>query len=459
MTRSDFIKKSLLAGAGVVTVPGLSWALAEAAPQPGGKPKASFTVTLQFNEPAYSEAGKRVFGVKLQGRQVVTGLDIFARVGANHALDLSYPDIHISDGKLHVEFTREVEFPCIAGIVIQGTTQAANQLAGVPFVRRIDCGGPASDGYEADAVGGQGLPPAGKKRAMPIQDFYQDYARANFGEAAAEALGDWFEQRDGPGLPEVSGWNVGPGVITASSKPWSEERNRFAFVDELAALRIRVKGAGNLERFDYWLNTYRAMATMAELSCLRGQLDRSMKERDYDRALAARIELAAAWSRLLSLQTAIVRTPGELGTIANLEQQTRARSGLVNAHDEALVKALGHALPPEAAFSTKYAGEARLILPTVRSLAVKGEPLRLRILALDRQPVERVVVHIRSLGNEAWRETSAAHLGRAVFRAELPAAEEDFEYWVSTVNGDGLSLVWPATAPEINQTVVVVPGS
>jgi hypothetical protein len=105
------------------------------------------------------------------------------------------------------------------------------------------------------------------------------------------------------------------------------------------------------------------------------------------------------------------------------------------------------------------ATHTRLILPTVRSLAVKGEPLRLRILALDRQPVERVVVHIRSLGNGEWREIPAAHLGRAVFRAELPEAEEDFEYWISTVSADGLSLVWPATAPEINQTVVVMPGS
>ena len=41
MTHSDFIKKSVLAGAGVVTAPGLSWALAEAEPQPGSKPKAS----------------------------------------------------------------------------------------------------------------------------------------------------------------------------------------------------------------------------------------------------------------------------------------------------------------------------------------------------------------------------------------------------------------------------------
>jgi len=40
--------------------------------------------------------------------------------------------------------------------------------------------------------------------------------------------------------------------------------------------------------------------------------------------------------------------------------------GAIHAHDEALVKALGHALPPEAEPSTAYTGPARLIVPTVR---------------------------------------------------------------------------------------------
>jgi hypothetical protein len=34
-------------------------------------PDGNYTVTLQFNEPAYSAAGKRVFGAKIQGRQVL----------------------------------------------------------------------------------------------------------------------------------------------------------------------------------------------------------------------------------------------------------------------------------------------------------------------------------------------------------------------------------------------------
>ena len=47
----------------------------------------------------------------------------------------------------------------------------------------------------------------------------------------------------------------------------------------------------------------------------------------------------------------------------------------------------------------------------------------------------------------------ATHVGRAVWSATLPAAQEDFEYYLTA----GGNLVWPATAPGLNQTVVVFP--
>lgn len=46
-----------------------------------GVPDGTYRVTLQFNEPNYKSVGKRVFGVSLQGCQVITNLDIFARAG------------------------------------------------------------------------------------------------------------------------------------------------------------------------------------------------------------------------------------------------------------------------------------------------------------------------------------------------------------------------------------------
>jgi hypothetical protein len=382
---------------------------------------------------------------------VLTNFDIFARVGQNHALDCSFPDITVANGTLRIGFTKELEFPCIAGIVVDGKTKPSNQLPSEPFTRKINCGGEKVADYEADRVSGGGPAPSPRNRAVPIEDFYVDFAHANFGEKVAEAAGKLFAKMDGVHMPQASDWKNGPGNLVANPKAWSQEQARFAFVDELAALRSQVRGPGNLERFDYWLNTWRAMAAMAEAGCLRGQLDKAVAAKDYQQALRYRIELARAWSRLMTLQTAIVSTPGELGTIANLEEHTRKESHFLDAHDAVLTKELGASLNPDVNPKQTYTGPARLVVPTVRTAVKLDEGLTLKIIALAPQPVKSVTVKCRPLGAKKWQEISATHLGRAVFEAKLPAAREDFEYCITA----GENLVWPATAPEINQTVVV----
>jgi hypothetical protein len=85
----------------------------------------------------------------------------------------------------------------------------------------------------------------------------------------------------------------------------------------------------------------------------------------------------------------------------------------------------------------------------------KGEQLALRIIALDKQPVKSVTVHIRPLGTGEWKEIPATHIARAVYQATLPAAADDFEYYITAKTSDGKSLILPATAPQLNQTVVI----
>ena len=99
----------------------------------------------------------------------------------------------------------------------------------------------------------------------------------------------------------------------------------------------------------------------------------------------------------------------------------------------------------------EYQGKPRLIVPCIRSVAVRNEVLKLKIIALAKQPVEDVSVHFRPLGQGDWQTIPATHLARAVHEAKLPAAQEDFEYYITA----GENLVWPATAPALNQTVVV----
>jgi hypothetical protein len=418
-------------------------------------PAGTYTVTLQFNEPHHAEAGQRVFDVRIQGQPVLTGLDIFARAGRNQALDLSFPDIVIKDDLLRIEFIKDTGSPCIAGIAIKGTTKAANQFAGEPFTRKINCGGGQIADYEADRTYQPGLLPAGKERAMPTVDFHLDFARANFGDTVAEAAGALLARIDGANLPQVSDWKTGPGDLVPNPAPWAEVRKRYAFVDEIAALRPRIQTPGNLERFDYWLDTCRGMSAMAEASCARGELDKAMAAEDYGTALKARLHLAEVWSRLLTLQTSLVSTPGELGTIANLEQHTRKHTKFLIAHDTTLEKALAQPLPDQCAPSQTYAGPARLIVPTRRTSVGKADVLSLKIIALFPETAKSVEVNFRPLGHGPWQTVAAGHIGRALWNATFPAAVDDFEYHIVAVSRTGARLVYPATAPEINQTVVV----
>lgn len=414
-------------------------------------PNGSYTVTLRFNEPHYTAAGKRVFGVMLQDKDVIHQLDIFAKVGRNKALDFTFPGVTVSDGRLHIEFARETEYPCIAGIVV----------AGKDFTRKINCGGPAWRDYEAGTAEGS-KSNKGRNRAMPVEEFYRDFARASFGANVADAAGRIFAKIDGTNLPEPSTWLKGPGGIKPEGKPWSEVKASYTFVDGMAVLRPQVRGAGNLERFDYWLNTYRCMATMAELGCARGELDGIVAKLKKDKSLAkqavaVRVRLSRLWEKMLTHQLAATDTPGELGTIANLEQHTRLFLKFLTTHDKAIADALGAPLPDEIELSQAYTGPARLIVPTVRTQLARGEALTVTALVLSAKLPDEVVLRWRRTGGTTFekvvlRYVPLKHMVRGVYSVTLPAkeAQADLEYYVEAGR-----LRWPATAPELCQTIVV----
>ena len=303
-------------------------------------------------------------------------------------------------------------------------------------------------------------------RTMPVADFYLDFARVNFGEKAAPAAAKVFAQIDGANLPEPAVWLKGPGGVRTETAPWSEVGRKYAFVDELARIRPSVEGAGNHERFDYWLNSYRAMAVMAESGCERGAFDRAMAavaaEKDpakrkalADQALRLRLHLSRLWERLIGFQVEATDTPGELGVIADLEQHSREALQFLGAHDDELAKALGEPLPAAVALSKAYTGAARITVLTVRTLARKGEALSLKVLILDLVPAAHASVFYRPMGSGTYREIPLSHVARAVYTARIPALAGDLEYYIRAETPEGRELVWPRTAPALAQTVVV----
>ena len=131
------------------------------------------------------------------------------------------------------------------------------------------------------------------------------------------------------------------------------------------------------------------------------------------------------------------------------------RTQLLIAHDQRLEQLIGEPLPASMQPWKDYRGPARLIVSSVRTAQAMGEALQLRLIALDRQPPQSLVIRVRPLGGGIWQSVPVTHVARAVYQATLPTARDDFEYFAEATRANGQQLVWPATAPELNQTVVI----
>jgi hypothetical protein len=162
-------------------------------------------------------------------------------------------------------------------------------------------------------------------------------------------------------------------------------------------------------------------------------------------------EVMACWTEAYTCLLATVGSPGTLAMVVNMEN--KSGTGPI------VAKAAGKPFPKE------YQGAPRLIVPCVRSVVTKGEVLTVKILALDRQPVKSVTVHLRPLGQGEWRTIDAKLVTRGVWNATFPAAMDDFEYQIvakladvsnSKIENRHSEILWPATVPEMNQTVVVM---
>jgi hypothetical protein len=424
-------------------------------------PNGTYNVTLKLCEPAHAEKGKRVFGAKVQGKTLFEHLDMFAAVGKDRAIDKTANNVKVTDGRLTIQFVAETEFPCIAGIVIDGKTVASNQFPARPYTRKINCGGPVFQDYQAElALTGA----AAKPRYSPVADFYADWACAEFGPKAAERTAALFTRLDGH-LPRPADWVTGPGSIRPDPRPWEEARTEYAFVDEMEALRPTVEGAGNLERYEYWLDNFRYLRAIAEVRCVWARFNAAMekvkaeknldaqKKLARDLALPIRKELVTAFAHLHRHLLATVSNPGEMGNVCNWQQQTMPV--LLTAPGEELAKLLGEALPADATPSKEYVGPPRIFVREVRTGIVSGETLKLTVVVLGIKP-ERAELRWRPLGNGSFASVPLTHVARGVYTVTLPAdaVKADFEYYVQASVGPRL-IQFPATGASLPQTVIV----
>jgi Malectin domain len=77
-----------------------------------------YLVTLKFAEIYWTQPGKRLFNVLLEGVTVIRKLDLVATVGPNAAYDVVLP-VHVADGKLNIAFKSVVDYAKVSAIMVQ----------------------------------------------------------------------------------------------------------------------------------------------------------------------------------------------------------------------------------------------------------------------------------------------------------------------------------------------------
>lgn len=319
----------------------------------------------------------------------------------------------------------------------------------------------AQAGWDFSIVDGLSADPATVAGQVPGMDAYwAKWGRGTFGGEAGAEVGRTIQKFDGGHLRINALIRGGAGTADAQISGF------FAPLREMEALRHQVQGAGNLDRLDYWLNLVRASQLRVRTWVLADRLAGKMKEanaiQEADRKLSfvrnevlpLRLELARSYESLIAAFVNCAKSPGELGTISSIESGCRGR--IVSAQDEAIAQMLGEALPAEAAVRTDYRGAPRIFVPAGRTQMSAGEQQQIRAFVLSGAKCTGVELCWRSLGEGRFKKRVATHRARQAYRAVLPTPSQGtVEYYLEAALADGQKVRWPATAPAINQTVVV----
>jgi hypothetical protein len=237
-------------------------------------------------------------------------------------------------------------------------------------------------------------------------------------------------------------------------------------VDEFAALGPAVRGTGNRERYDYWLNTFLYLRAVGEVNCTWGEYNAvlemvkqeknpaAQKEMARAHALPVRLKLVGLVGEVFNHLLATVSTTGELGTVANWNQHNLP--ALLTQPGEELAQLLGGPLPAEAQPARQYHGPTRIIVPALRASLAANEVLKLKVIILSETPTRTATLCWRKLGRHRFERIALNWVARGVYSVQFPApVEADFEYYIRVETDGGKPVYFPATAPKVNQTVVV----
>lgn len=209
--------------------------------------------------------------------------------------------------------------------------------------------------------------------------------------------------------------------------------------------------------------TARVGCTLGELAALSEEVKKTSnpaqkKQMVLGQALPLRQQLYEQWEAMTNWLLLTVTNPSELGTIANLEQHNRRRLNLLTSNDQVFANVLNRPLPA-LQLPMDYRGPTRIIVPSSRTSLEAAEDLNLKILILGSEHLAEAKLYWRPLGNQSYQPIPLAQVTRSVYKVQVPATEiqgRDFEYYIQAAIPSKQAALYPASAPQINQTVVIL---
>jgi len=82
-------------------------------------PNGKYRVKLLFSENFITEPNKRIFDVYIQGKKLISALDIYKEVGSKTALEKVFENVEVNDYLLDIHFAALLQRPLINGIIIE----------------------------------------------------------------------------------------------------------------------------------------------------------------------------------------------------------------------------------------------------------------------------------------------------------------------------------------------------
>jgi Malectin domain/Bacterial TSP3 repeat/Fibronectin type III domain len=150
-------------------------------------PNGDYEVTLKFAEIYWTSAGQRVFNVLIEGKTVISQLDLVAKVGPKAAYDVVVP-VTVADGVLNITFQSVVENAKVSAIKVVPTEVIFAVNAGGP--EYVDA---ADEVYDADAnfSGGNTYSTTAAIAGTEDDKLYQSQRHGNFSYNIPVENGDY----------------------------------------------------------------------------------------------------------------------------------------------------------------------------------------------------------------------------------------------------------------------------